>query len=72
MTVKEWGIYMCKEKVFGTVQAILMKSNIQLAAKKNTSVLLTQSMEMYGMCAFLHNSDTSIKVNHSTYTAVGK
>lgn len=69
MTVKEWGIYMCKERVFRTVQAILMKSIIQLAAKKNTSV---PSVEMCRMCACLHNRDTSIKVKQFTYTAVGK
>lgn len=58
--------------MFRTVQAILMKSNLRLVAKRKTSVLLTHSVEMYGMCACLHNRDTSIKVKQSTYTAVGK
>lgn len=63
---------MCKERVFRTIQAILMKSNIKLAAKKNTSVLLMDSVEMYGMSACLHNRDTSVKVKQFTYTAIGE
>lgn len=49
-----------------------MKSNIKLAAKKNTSVLLMDSVEMYGMSACLHNRDTSVKVKQFTYTAIGE
>lgn len=52
MTVKEWGIYMRKERVFRTVQAILMKSNIQLAAKKNISATYTFSGDVWDVCLF--------------------